>query len=193
MFVTPKLIKGDLGDSDENVEDLCWATGEPEEESMVGKVVGADSSSVGSKSESDDQEPLALLVVHATMHMLFLPQFTCEFFEQNNEADLDVESNGQKLNASTAKPGKPKPASILRNTKTPPEKPATGNLKDLEEKLEEAMIANEKETDAFMQKDAGLRKPKYVEEGLLLLPRPTSIVWAGGIGVKPNKVRIMII
>lgn len=29
----------------------------------------------------DDQEPLALLVVHAAMHMLFLPQFTCDYYE----------------------------------------------------------------------------------------------------------------
>lgn len=31
----------------------------------------------------DDSEPLALLVVHAAMHMLFLPQFTCEFYEED--------------------------------------------------------------------------------------------------------------
>ena len=33
------------------------------------------------KDAEDDQEPLALLVVHAAMHMLFLPQFTCDFYE----------------------------------------------------------------------------------------------------------------
>jgi len=32
-------------------------------------------------NQDDDQEPLALLVVHAAMHMLFLPQFTCDFYE----------------------------------------------------------------------------------------------------------------
>lgn len=32
----------------------------------------------------DDQEPLALLVVHAAMHMLFLPQFTCDFYEDSS-------------------------------------------------------------------------------------------------------------
>ncbi|KAL9179792.1 hypothetical protein ACHAXT_007762 [Thalassiosira profunda] len=33
--------------------------------------------------DDDDNEPLALLVVHAAMHMLFLPQFTCEFYEED--------------------------------------------------------------------------------------------------------------
>ncbi|KAK1747831.1 dymeclin [Skeletonema marinoi] len=37
--------------------------------------------------EDDSQEPLALLVVHAAMHMLFLPQFTCEFYEEDDEDD----------------------------------------------------------------------------------------------------------
>ena len=35
----------------------------------------------------DDNEPLALLVVHAAMHMLFLPQFTCEFYEEDDTYD----------------------------------------------------------------------------------------------------------
>ena len=183
------------------MEDLCWATGETEEsESMLGKVVGGESFSAESEDESDDQEPLALLVIHATMHMLFLPQFTCEFFEQNNEADFDAESHGEKLNSSVViKPSasktmsKLKPTSILRSNQKTSQKAATGDLKDLEKKLEEAMILNEEETNAFMQKEAGLRKTNYVEEGILLLPRPTSIVWAGGIGVKPNKVRLIVI
>ncbi|EEC42643.1 predicted protein [Phaeodactylum tricornutum CCAP 1055/1] len=33
---------------------------------------------------SDEQEPLALLVVHAAMHMLFLPQFTCDYYEDSS-------------------------------------------------------------------------------------------------------------
>lgn len=39
-----------------------------------------------SRSEGETQEPLALLVVHAAMHMLFLPQFTCDFYEDASVA-----------------------------------------------------------------------------------------------------------
>ena len=46
----------------------------------------------------DDQEPLALLVVHAAMHMLFLPQFTCDFYE---DGSLNQNKNTKKKSKST--------------------------------------------------------------------------------------------
>jgi len=42
---------------------------------------------VEGEDTEDDNEPLALLVVHAAMHMLFLPQFTCEFYEEDDTYD----------------------------------------------------------------------------------------------------------
>lgn len=95
-----------MGDADENVEQLCWGTGGsgvPGDE-KIGLVVGEDASTVAGKSkpntpkspnsitsdeEEDEQEPLALLVIHAAMHMLFLPQFTCDFYEDNNNNSKD--------------------------------------------------------------------------------------------------------
>ena len=80
-----QCIAGDLGDADENVEQLCWATGGLVGDEKIGLVVGgANSNTNNSKEESDEQEPLALLVVHAAMHMLFLPQFTCDFYEDGS-------------------------------------------------------------------------------------------------------------
>jgi hypothetical protein len=72
-----------LGDADENVEQLCWGTGAspiPGDE-KIGLVIGDDAPSRIYKEYEEEQEPLALLVVHAAMHMLFLPQFTCDFYE----------------------------------------------------------------------------------------------------------------
>ena len=89
------LSLGDLGDPDENVEQLCWGTGGLGDE-KIGLMVGAgEAAAEGGQAppsivqakhnskgiDNDDQEPLALLVVHAAMHMLFLPQFTCDFYE----------------------------------------------------------------------------------------------------------------
>lgn len=69
-----------MGDADENVEQLCWATGGLVGDEKIGLVVGG-AAAAANKDESDEQEPLALLVLHAAMHMLFLPQFTCDFYE----------------------------------------------------------------------------------------------------------------
>lgn len=98
------LHTGDLGDPDENVEQLCWGTGNTADEKiglMIGGGGGGATSgqappSVAAKRASnheqeDDQEPLALLVVHAAMHMLFLPQFTCDFYE-----DSSLQRQGKK-------------------------------------------------------------------------------------------------
>lgn len=90
-----------MGEADENVEQLCWGTGSSGiNDEKIGLVVGGG----GSRSEAtsskmsqpdDQQEPLALLVVHAAMHMLFLPQFTCDFFE---DGTIDGKSSKVKSN-----------------------------------------------------------------------------------------------
>ncbi|GAX18367.1 hypothetical protein FisN_23Hu261 [Fistulifera solaris] len=96
--VLPFLLeKGDLGDADENVEQLCWGTGSAGlgNDEKIGLMIGGGaekkeegelpmSAKIANKNvDEDQQEPLALLVVHACMHMLFLPQFTCDFYEDS--------------------------------------------------------------------------------------------------------------
>lgn len=53
----------------------------------IGLVVGEDSSSNPHlrNAAEEEQEPLALLVVHAAMHMLFLPQFTCDYYDESEK------------------------------------------------------------------------------------------------------------
>lgn len=147
MFVYRRLLyfllAGDLGDPDENVEHLCWGTGATQMpgDEKIGLVVGDDTTNnaLGGGKGDDDQEPLALLVVHAAMHMLFLPQFTCDYYD---------ESDGSK------------------KSKKPP-------LTKL---------------DKEMRAEAGLGAGKTTEGGVVILPRPASVVWAPGAGVAPNQL-----
>ena len=92
--VLPFLLeKGDLGDGDLNVEALCWGDHVDGNTTVASKKNRRnDDDDKNDDDEEDDdeddsQEPLALLVVHAAMHMLFLPQFTCEFYEEDDEDD----------------------------------------------------------------------------------------------------------
>lgn len=84
------------------MEQLCWGTDGSTGDEKIGLMVGggggaaaagrdasAPQTTLSEKLQSknnqdDDQEPLALLVVHAAMHMLFLPQFTCDFYEDSS-------------------------------------------------------------------------------------------------------------
>lgn len=100
-------------------------------------MIGQDSDSVPSQQYDEDQEPLALLVVHAAMHMLFLPQFTCDFYEDKE----------------------PKRVSRKGVTKE----------------------------DKEMQALAGLTT-KTVQEGVVLIARPASVVWAPGCGVEKGQL-----
>jgi hypothetical protein len=149
------LEKGDLGDADENVEQLCWGTGALglQGDEKIGLVIGGSTSNAEndaaqnenltstmsklSKSSvtSDEQEPLALLVVHAAMHMLFLPQFTCDYYEDSSSTVA-------------------------------------------QRRRERVETKDDKELKA----DAGL-KVKTVDWGVTLVPSPTSIVWFHGCGV----------
>jgi hypothetical protein len=169
---------------------LCWETGDDDDassrrDSMLGRVIGGDASYSRDSEDADGQEPLALLVIHAAMHMLFLPQFTCEFYEENNEADLDANDSGSldSQNNDRKRPDSARSEGIEKNEEEDDD--------DDEEAKRLAGLAEEVEAerDIFMQKEAGLTETKYVDSGILLLPRPTTIVWAGGIGLKPNKVQ----
>jgi Dyggve-Melchior-Clausen syndrome protein len=89
-----------LGDGDENVEKLCWGT----ETELIA---------------NDDQEPLAVLVVHAAMHMLFLPQFTCDYYEENGGTAATAAAAAE----NTAKAARQKASAAA------PEKQLHGHLK----------------------------------------------------------------
>jgi len=180
------FLTGDLGDCDPNIEHLCWGSGanplsaegilrSPEQ--LVGTFVGKDGGNTSPNSsltrtsaamakaafsaqrsmDSDEaeeyQEPLALLVVHAAMHMLFLPQFTCDYYEEIDESkDLEKQLTREEI---------------------------------LAKRKQEAIDAKDTRD---MRAEAGLAHTKNVENGVPLLPRPTSIVWAAGCGVRPEEL-----
>mmetsp|Transcript_34136 Transcript_34136/g.80336 ORF Transcript_34136/g.80336 Transcript_34136/m.80336 type:complete len:799 (-) Transcript_34136:211-2607(-) len=150
------LEKGDLGDADEQVEQLCWGTNSDDlnDDEKIGLMIGTGRSTESGKTSGniggnektprnntaadDEQEPLALLVVHAAMHMLFLPQFTCDFYE--NKIDSEHHCSFRRPESKEDKE--------LRNAVP------------------------------------GLQNAKTVEAGVSLVPRPSSIVWASGSGIK---------
>jgi len=106
----------------------------------------------------DDSEPLALLVVHAAMHMLFLPQFTCEFYDEDvvgtlYEEDYDQDSDDDSVTAKE----------VNENG----EDPIRARILDIEGRLEAGL---------------GIRPRKIKGGGVHLAPRPAGIVWAPGVG-----------
>jgi hypothetical protein len=102
----------------------------------------------------EEQEPLALLVVHAAMHMLFLPQFTCDFYEDTSHSNKNKKHDmkGNTLTSSV----------VMSKGITAP--------------------FSETKEDKELKAEAGLRD-KNVEWGVSLIPHPTSIVWSPGAGV----------
>jgi Dyggve-Melchior-Clausen syndrome protein len=103
----PSLLRtGDLGDADENVEQLCWGT---DANSSIWEASKATAESSQQNKPSlatagmDDQEPLALLVVHAAMHMLFLPQFTCDFYEEAHPSTTGASTANVSNNSNSHK------------------------------------------------------------------------------------------
>mmetsp|Transcript_7900 Transcript_7900/g.11282 ORF Transcript_7900/g.11282 Transcript_7900/m.11282 type:complete len:871 (-) Transcript_7900:36-2648(-) len=187
------LEKGDLGDSDPNVEHLCWGIEpnrvESEGDSIVGRVIGGDDddgfaspaktndngqSVIESKTitdhdiDDDDQEPLALLVIHAAMHMLFLPQFTCDFYDEDvGDSYADKESS---KGSQSGKNG-----NELKSTKEKSKKESKREQKEA------------KEND-IVRKEAGLGVTQYAESGVSLRPKPASIVWTDGCGVSSHQL-----
>lgn len=185
------LEKGDLGDADPNVEHLCWGTGNDNQDNdnairapddpMIGKMIGGGDDELSEdqliKAENstsyneDYQEPLALLVVHAAMHMLFLPQFTCEFYEGNEEEDSPYGDSYTVATKATQK-------GTLYFKK--------GDMEDeTDDQLEMKRLEDEAQAkeDTFMMAEVGLGVTKLVGSGVVLLPKPTSIIWAAGCGV----------
>jgi len=188
-----------LGDPDPNVEHLCWGTGAnpipsetlpPPEDKIMGLVIGGNTNDVGEESayrkkgsrsnsvddddietveEDDNQEPLALLVVHAAMHMLFLPQFTCDFYEEEEEDDLST------LDSRYSK----------RTNGTKNSEEGLSNAEIMRKRRDEQRAAKE---DREMKNEAGLGLTKHADTGVSLSPRPTSIVWAAGCGVLPSQL-----
>mmetsp|Transcript_50305 Transcript_50305/g.58710 ORF Transcript_50305/g.58710 Transcript_50305/m.58710 type:complete len:850 (+) Transcript_50305:128-2677(+) len=182
--VLPFLLeKGDLGDSYPNVEHLCWGTGAnpvptehlPPPKDVMGMLIGdsddnsskrsgiskqSGSSENNEKDEDDEnQEPLALLVVHAAMHMLFLPQFTCDFYEEQEQSD-----RGEKH---------VDPKNLLM-------------AEDHEATMRQLEI--QAKEDREMKAEAGLLRSTQAESGVMLVCRPTSIVWAAGCGIKNDEL-----
>lgn len=168
------LEKGDLGTGDMNVESLCWGTGESEEtgyrDNMVGKIVGGDDRyNLEKESGADDEdapEPLALLAIHAAMHMLFLPQFTCDFYEEEEE------DGGDSVSSAESGGDKGKKAGFLEKRRIQMEKEK--EMKEMKE-------------DEAMKKEVGLNTSTYIAEGIVLKPKPACIVWAAGCGIKDKK------
>lgn len=155
------LEKGDLGESDEQVEQLCWGTNGDDlnDDEKIGLMIGTGKSTDSAKTSGniggngnglarnntgpeDEQEPLALLVVHAAMHMLFLPQFTCDFYENK----IDTSSHNGFRRSETKE---------------------------------------DKELRSTVQ---GLLNAKSIEAGVSLVPRPSSVVWASGSGIKAGQL-----
>jgi hypothetical protein len=114
----------------------------------------------GAREDDEDNEPLALLVVHAAMHMLFLPQFTCEFYDED--------------------------ATEKRNSR-----PSNGGGSDSDDEYDDEYddVYDEEGRRALDREglaEAGLGRPRRVNGGIRLVPRPVGIVWAPGVGFTPD-------
>lgn len=168
------LEKGDLGDSDVNVEQLCWGTGADPialdmdnnnmdsyasivDNTTDGETNATSRKSRGQQEDEENQEPLALLVIHAAMHMLFLPQFTCDYYEEEMPEDYKKDGKGGGSGSHHVSSS------------------AAGDDRETQEESE-------------IRAEAGLSSSKLVENGVVLIARPPSIVWSAGIGVKPTQL-----
>jgi len=197
--------KGDLGSCDPNIEALCWGTGTSSHiDPIVGRVVGGDQEpsattglvarpsdviiqpSISKDEESippDDeaQEPLALLVVHAAFHMLFLPQFTCDFHEEeksgggNSTTTPAVTKTTRRIDASDSH--SPEQENFNPAKLTPDQ--VVDKKREEEKQLKK---------DRVLKIEAGLGEVKYVDNGISIVPKPANIIWAQGCGVAPSRV-----
>ena len=158
---------------------MCWGVGSaggdglnsPDKGALTGLVIGGSASGADGESmppaaaaagddiDDDSQEPLALLVVHAAMHMLFLPQFTCDFYEEDGHT-------GPSDAAGTASGAAAGQKAIV---------------------LTEAEKKKQEKNDRDAKADAGLIT-KVADSGVSLKPAPLSIIWAAGAGVSPNEL-----
>ena len=168
--VLPFLLeRGDLGGNDPNVELLCWGDQGEKRRGSKKKRRGSVESNDEDDSADDDydaeeevQEPLALLVVHAAMHMMFLPQFTCDFYEE--------ETSPSELYASSSD-------SESESEESDNDSKVEGKHDDRdEEQIRQARA------DLETQLEAGLGKVRRIKKGISIHPRPAAVVWAPGVG-----------
>lgn len=132
------------------------------------------------EEEEEEQEPLALLVVHAAMHMLFLPQFTCDFYEEDDQYAEERTRDSRAATRSTRSPRGGNPDDRLDDEIELSPGEIARRRRDEEREVRENRNA---------RIEAGLGgRPYQVDQGVSLLPRPTSVVWAAGAGVSPNQI-----
>jgi hypothetical protein len=101
------------------------------------------------------------------MHMLFLPQFTCDFYEEDEDGEDSVSS--RESGEQRRKPG---------------------FLEKRAMRMEKEAEAKALKEDEEMKTEVGLPNANYVAEGVVLAPKPACIVWAAGCGIKRKKVRM---
>ena len=121
------------------------------------------------EEDDDNQEPLALLVVHAAMHMLFLPQFTCDFYEEDG-------SSNDTLDQSDTSDSEDDDDLDDDEYSNDDSRQDDDDFSAPEEKRRMAKV------DRETQIEAGLGKPRRIRKGIRLTPRPSGIVWAPGVG-----------
>ena len=162
--VLPFLLeKGDLGENDVNVELLCWGDQGEKKRRKKGKDAKSDEEGSDEEEDGEQQEPLALLVVHAAMHMMFLPQFTCDFYEEETcPSELYASSSESESDSETS------------DDESNEERKNDAN--HIKERTREARA--DKET----QLEAGLGKVIRIKKGISIHPRPAAVVWAPGVG-----------
>ncbi|GMI36274.1 hypothetical protein TeGR_g2701, partial [Tetraparma gracilis] len=166
------------------VEVLCWGVAAPA--SPAASPAGSPQQPEG--GQEDGREPLALLSVHAAMHMLFLPQFTCDYFEENDEEDdepeaapmdpkLSVQLGNLPDDAADGSPPPPPPPSAPSSTtplpSTPPTSPHAAPASDLRSRL----------AVPFPSSDAPVAAAGGSRRAVSLAPSPPSIIWHFGPGV----------
>ena len=150
--------EGEVDVFDED-EDTDGEGSEEADETSTANEGGGNNDSGG--DDDDDSEPLALLVVHAAMHMLFLPQFTCEFYEEDPTAAGGTSSS---RGDDVADDGDDDSSSDERDDD------------EHENALDREGVA-----------EAGLgTRPRRIGGGIRLAPRPAGIVWAPGVGFTPD-------
>jgi len=198
------LEKGDLGENDPNVELLCWGDSlssqgetnnndnDDNDDDGKEKMKKRGSSRSGGNNEEEEQEPLALLVVHAAMHMMFLPQFTCDFYEEetgpdsdelyvsSSDSDSDEESSSEdddeEREDETITTSKSQKSRQHHHTKQQQQQPVADKEKKNNNMREYSR------TDREIQLEAGLGKVLRIKRGISIHPRPAAVVWAPGVG-----------
>lgn len=171
---------------------VTGVAGGGDKDSIMGLVIGGDGEGGGGAQqfgdsatqdedddEDDNQEPLALLVVHAAMHMLFLPQFTCDFYEEEDDKYAGGKGGGgTDANKSVSSRGTARTAATDGGS----------TLDAAEAARKKRQEEREAREDREMRAEAGLGRTKYIDAGVTLSARPAGIVWAAGCGVSPDQL-----